>query len=67
MTATGQHPTTYHVCNAQVFVRFVDSDVSPSKLMTAVLPVPLARDCVVTCGTCPAFECPHSSSSEWVL
>ena len=36
MTATGQHPTTCHVCNARVLVRFVDSDVSPFKVMTSI-------------------------------
>ena len=70
MTAIVQHPATCHVCNAHVFVQFVDS-VTGFKLITLIRPVPPARDCVVcgdvTCGTCPAFECPHSSSSEWVL
>ena len=67
MTATVQHPATCHVCNAHVFVQFVDS-VTGFKLITLIRPVPPARDCEVcgdvTCGTCPAFECPHSSSSE---
>ena len=44
MTATTQHATTCHVCNAQVFVQFVYSDVSGSKVMTAVLPVPPAEE-----------------------
>ena len=43
MTATVQHPATCHVCNAQVFVQFVDS-VTGFKVMTAVLPVPPAEE-----------------------
>ena len=39
MTSTRQHPTTCYVCNAQVFVWFVDSDVMAVKVMTAVVTV----------------------------
>ena len=64
MTTTGQqHPTTCHVCNAEVFVQFVDSAVTAVKMMTAVLPVPPARDCAVCgdviCVNCSAADCPH--------
>ena len=68
MTATTQQPTTCHVCNAQVFVRFVDSQVCPCKVMTAVRPVAPARDCEVcgdvTCSDCSADECPYSEDAE---
>ena len=61
MTSTKRHPTTSHVCNAPVFVRFVDS-VTGFKVITLIRPVPPARACDVcgnvTCGTCPAAECP---------
>ena len=71
MTATTQHSTTCHVCNAQVFVQFADSDVTAVKVMTAVLPVPPARDCEVcgdvTCADCPAVECPYSEDAEFHL
>ena len=71
MTPTKQYPTDCHVCNVPVFIRFVDSALDGFKVVASIRPVPPAQDCVVcgdvTCGTCPAFECPHSSSSEWVL
>ena len=61
MTSTRRHPTTCHVCNAPVFVRFVDS-VTGFKVITLIRPVPPARDCEVcgdvTCGACSAAECP---------
>ena len=41
MTATMQQPTTCHVCNAQVFVLFVDS-VTGFKVITLIRPVPLS-------------------------
>ena len=71
MTATGQHSTTCHVCNAQVFIWFVDSDASAVKVMTAVLPVPPARDCAVCrdviCVNCSAADCPHVENEEFHL
>ena len=63
MTATGQHPTTCHVCNVAVFVEFVDS-VTGFKAVTLIRPVPPAGDCAVcgdvTCGTCEAADCPYA-------
>ncbi len=71
MTSTRQHPTTCYVCNAQVFVQFVDSDVMAVKVMTAVLPVPPARDCAVCrdviCVNCSAADCPHVEDEEFHL
>ena len=68
MTATVQHPATCHVCNAQVFVQFVDSDVSGSEVMTAVLPVPPARCCAVCgdviCVNCSATDCVYAEDDE---
>ena len=68
MSATGHHPTTCHVCNAQVFVQFVDSDVSGSKVMTVVLPVPPARYCVVCgdviCVNYSATDCMYVEDDE---
>ena len=64
MTTTKQHPTTCHVCNNPVFVRFVDSVVNDRKVLTTIRPVPPARDCEVcgdvTCVNCPTVECPHA-------
>ena len=69
MTATGQHPTTCHVCNAQVFVRFVDS-VTGFKVVTLIRPVPPTRDCEVcgdvTCGTCEAADCLYAEDDNCV-
>ena len=45
MTSARRHSTTCHVCNAQVFVHELDSDVTA--VMTVVVPVPPARDCAV--------------------
>ena len=71
MTSTRQHPTTCYVCNAEVFVQFVDSDVMAVKVMTAVLPVPPARDCAVCrdviCVNCSAVDCPHVEDEEFHL
>ena len=68
MTASVQHPATYHVCNAHVFVQFVDSDVSGSKVMTAVLPVAPARYCAVCgdviCVNCSATDCMYAEDDE---
>ena len=41
MMSTKQQPTTCHVCNAQVFVRFLDS-VTGFKVITLIRPVPLS-------------------------
>ena len=71
MTRLRPHPATCHVCNAQVFVRFVDSDVSPFKVMTSVRPVSPARDCEVcgdiVCVNCSAVECPYVEDDEFHL
>ena len=66
MTSTRRHSTTCHVCNAQVFVRFVDS-VTGFKVITLIRPVPPTRDCEV-CGdvTCEAADCPHGEDREFV-
>ena len=45
MTSARRHSTTCHVCNAQVFVHELDSDVTA--VMTVVVPVSPARDCAV--------------------
>ena len=58
-------PTTCHVCNAPVMVRFIDqeSGLPPAKVVTYIRPVPPARDCEecgdVTCVNCSAADCPH--------
>ena len=68
MTATIQHPATCHICNAQLSVLFVDCFMTASKVMTAVLPVPPARDCAVcgdvTCSDCTGDACPHVEVDE---
>ena len=68
MTTTGQHATTCHVCNAEVFVQFVYSDVSGSKVMTAVLPVPPARYCAVCgdviCVNCSSTDCVYAKDDN---
>ena len=68
MTAIVQHSATCHVCNAQLSVLFVDCLMMDSKVMTAVLPVPPARDCAVcgdaTCSDCAADDCPHVEVDE---
>ena len=53
---------------AQLSVLFVDCFMTASKVMTAVLPVPIARDCAVcgdvTCPDCAADACPHVEVDE---
>ena len=69
MTSTRQHPTTCHVCNVQVFVHELDSDVMA--VMTVVVPVPPARDCGVCgdviCVNCSAADCPHVEDEDFHL
>ena len=69
MMSTKQQPASCHVCNATVFVRFVDS-VTVFKVITLIRPVPPARDCEVygdvTGGTCSVADCLYGEDDNCV-